>query len=84
MRYSTFLLGAFASLGLVHAFAAPEAVPEAWDDESAYLLSDHSVQSARDTGTLSELALALSARAPVLVFCGEFSAAASAVAGLPA
>lgn len=34
MRYSTFLLGAFASLGLVHAFAAPEAVPEAWDDES--------------------------------------------------
>ena len=35
---------------------------------------------ARETGTLSELALALSARTPVLVFCGELSAAASAVA----
>ena len=53
---------------------------EAWDDASAYFLSQHSVQIARDTGTLSELALALSARAPVLVFCGELSAAASAVA----
>ena len=53
---------------------------EAWDDETAYFLSHHNVQIARDTGTLSELALALSARAPVLVFCGDFSAAASAVA----
>jgi DNA-binding CsgD family transcriptional regulator len=53
---------------------------EVWDDESAYLLSHHNVQSARETGTLSELALALSARTPVLVFCGELAAAASAVA----
>ncbi len=53
---------------------------EAWDDESAYALSRNSVQIARETGTLSELALALSARTPVLVFCGEFSAAASTVA----
>ena len=53
---------------------------EVWDDESAYLLSHHSVEIARETGTLSELALALSARTPVLVFCGELSAAASAVA----
>jgi DNA-binding CsgD family transcriptional regulator len=53
---------------------------EVWDDESAYLLSQHSVESARETGTLSELALALSARTPVLVFAGEFSAAASTVA----
>ncbi|HSS60146.1 MAG TPA: LuxR C-terminal-related transcriptional regulator, partial [Candidatus Limnocylindrales bacterium] len=53
---------------------------EMWDDESAYLLSHHSVESARETGTLSELALALSARAPVLVFCGELSAAAATVA----
>ena len=37
-------------------------------------------QIARETGTLSELALALSARTPVLVFCGELSAAASTVA----
>ena len=53
---------------------------EVWDDESAYLLSYDSVRLARETGTLSELALALSARTPVLVFCGELSAAASAVA----
>jgi DNA-binding CsgD family transcriptional regulator len=52
---------------------------EAWDDESASSLSSDSVQLARETGTLAELALALSARAPVLVICGELSAAASAV-----
>ena len=53
---------------------------EVWDDASAYFLSHHSVQNARETGTLSELSLALSARTPVLVFCGELSTAASAVA----
>jgi DNA-binding CsgD family transcriptional regulator len=53
---------------------------EIWDDESAYLLSDRSVDLGRETGTLSELALALSARTPVLVFCGETSSAAAAVA----
>ena len=53
---------------------------ELWDDESAYLLSHHNVQIARETGTLSELALALSARTPVLVFCGELSDAAATVA----
>jgi DNA-binding CsgD family transcriptional regulator len=52
---------------------------EMWDDESAFSLSHHSVEIARETGTLSELALALSARTPVLVFCGEFSAAAATV-----
>jgi DNA-binding CsgD family transcriptional regulator len=53
---------------------------EMWDDENAYFLSRHNVEIARETGTLSELALALSARTPVLVFCGELSAAGSAVA----
>jgi DNA-binding CsgD family transcriptional regulator len=53
---------------------------ELWDDETAYFLSHHNVQIARRTGTLSELALALSARTPVLVLSGELSAAASAVA----
>jgi DNA-binding CsgD family transcriptional regulator len=53
---------------------------ETWDDESAYLLSHRNVEIARETGTLSELALALSARTPILVFCGELSAAATAVA----
>jgi DNA-binding CsgD family transcriptional regulator len=53
---------------------------EVWDDESAYFLSHHSVRIARETGTLSELALALSARTPVLVFSGELAGAAAAVA----
>jgi DNA-binding CsgD family transcriptional regulator/tetratricopeptide (TPR) repeat protein len=53
---------------------------EMWDDESAHSLSHHSVEIARETGTLSELALALSARTPVLVFCGDLPAAASTVA----
>jgi DNA-binding CsgD family transcriptional regulator len=53
---------------------------EIWDDESAHLLSQHSVEIARETGTLAELALALSAQTPILVFSGEVSAAASAVA----
>jgi DNA-binding CsgD family transcriptional regulator len=53
---------------------------EMWDDENAYFLSRHNVEIARETGTLSELALALSARTPVLVFCGELSAAGLAVA----
>ncbi|MDQ3894180.1 MAG: LuxR C-terminal-related transcriptional regulator, partial [Actinomycetota bacterium] len=53
---------------------------EVWDDESAYLLSHHNVRIARETGTLTELALALSARPPILVLCCELSAAASAVA----
>jgi DNA-binding CsgD family transcriptional regulator len=52
---------------------------ETWDDEHASLLSGHSVDIARETGTLSELALALSARTPVLVFCGDLQAAAATV-----
>jgi hypothetical protein len=53
---------------------------ELWDDDRAYLLSHHNVQIARKTGTLSELALALSAYTPVLVFCGDLSTAAATVA----
>jgi DNA-binding CsgD family transcriptional regulator len=53
---------------------------ELWDDDHAQSLSQSSVDAARETGTLSELALALSARAPVLVFRGDLAAAAAAVA----
>ena len=53
---------------------------EIWDDERASSLSRSSVEIARETGTLSELALALSARTPVLVFCGDLAAAAATVA----
>jgi ATP/maltotriose-dependent transcriptional regulator MalT len=52
---------------------------ELWDDQSAYDLSGHHLQMARKTGALSELPLALSSRTPILVFCGELTAAASLV-----
>ena len=52
---------------------------EIWDVDHARSLSRSSVDIARETGTLSELALALSARAPILVFCGDLDAAAAAV-----
>jgi DNA-binding CsgD family transcriptional regulator len=52
---------------------------EIWDDEHASLLSASSVEFARSTGTLSELALALSARTPVLVFRGDLLEAAATV-----
>src|SRR5262249_36779095 len=53
---------------------------EVWDDESAWLLSHRSVEIATNTGTVSELVLALSAHIPVLVFCGDFAGALSAIA----
>jgi DNA-binding CsgD family transcriptional regulator len=53
---------------------------EVWNDDAAGSLSEASVVTARETGTLSELALALSAHSPVLVFGGDLSAAAMAVA----
>jgi DNA-binding CsgD family transcriptional regulator len=49
---------------------------ELWDDESAYALSQHHLQIARRTGALTELPLALGSHTPILVFCGELSAAA--------
>jgi DNA-binding CsgD family transcriptional regulator len=52
---------------------------EIWDDERAFALSQSSVEIARDTGTLSELALALSAHTPVLIFCGDLAAATETV-----
>jgi DNA-binding CsgD family transcriptional regulator len=52
---------------------------EVWDDEHALSLSRSSVQTARETGTLAELALALSAHTPVLVFCGDLATAAAMV-----
>ncbi|MEU4197177.1 LuxR C-terminal-related transcriptional regulator [Kribbella sp. NPDC026611] len=52
---------------------------EVWDDENAYALSYQHLQTARKTGALSELPLALGSRTPVLVFCGELTAAAALV-----
>jgi DNA-binding CsgD family transcriptional regulator len=53
---------------------------EVWDDESAYVLSDRHLDTARRTGALSELSLALSSRIPVRVLCGELGPATSMVA----
>jgi ATP/maltotriose-dependent transcriptional regulator MalT len=53
---------------------------ELWDYDIAFSLSYRNVQIARETGSLSELALALSAYTPVLVFSGELSTAAMGVA----
>jgi DNA-binding CsgD family transcriptional regulator len=50
---------------------------ELWDDEGAYLLSDQQLRTVRKAGALSELPLALSSFVPILVFCGELSAAAA-------
>jgi DNA-binding CsgD family transcriptional regulator len=52
---------------------------ELWDDQSAYDLSGHHLEMARKMGALSELPLALGSRTPILVFCGELTAAASLV-----
>jgi DNA-binding CsgD family transcriptional regulator len=48
-----------------------------WDDDRWEALSARHVQLARDTGALSELPLALTSRAYVLLLAGELTAAAS-------
>jgi len=53
---------------------------ELWDDAAAHSLSQRSLRLARETGAMSELALALSAATPVLVFRGELGGAESSVA----
>jgi hypothetical protein len=48
-----------------------------WDDDHWELLSARYVQLARETGALSELPLALTARTYMLLFAGDLTAAAS-------
>ncbi|KUN38386.1 LuxR family transcriptional regulator [Streptomyces olivochromogenes] len=48
-----------------------------WDDDSWETLSARYIRLARETGTLSELPLALTARAYVLLFAGDLPGAAS-------
>ena len=50
-----------------------------WDDESWDVLSARHVELARAAGVLTELPLALSSRAMMLLFAGELSAAESLV-----
>jgi DNA-binding CsgD family transcriptional regulator len=53
---------------------------ELWDDERAAFLSEQHVEIARETGALSELALALSAAPVMPIFGGELAVAAALVA----
>jgi DNA-binding CsgD family transcriptional regulator len=55
-----------------------------WDDDRWDLLSTRYVQLARETGALSELPLALTARAYLLLFTGELAAAGSLIDELQA
>lgn len=52
---------------------------ELWDDQSACCLSQRFAESARRTGALGQLALALQARTAVLSLCGDIFAASSVV-----
>ena len=77
----------------LHAFGAGMSVDEAlplhsvagivarytWDDHSWRVLSERHVQLARSVGALSELPVALNARAFMLLFAGELAAAASLI-----
>jgi DNA-binding CsgD family transcriptional regulator len=56
---------------------AGTAAVHTWDDESYRRIADQYVQLARDTGSLSELPLALILRGHLHLQCGELSAAAS-------
>jgi DNA-binding CsgD family transcriptional regulator len=53
---------------------------ELWDDERAYALSNLYLQTARESGALSELELALGTHTHMLVLSGQLSAAESLVA----
>ena len=55
-----------------------------WDDEAWDAISTRFVQLARDAGALSALPLALTSRAGVHVFAGEFAMAASLIAEVAA
>ncbi|TCM36207.1 helix-turn-helix transcriptional regulator [Kribbella sp. VKM Ac-2568] len=57
-----------------------EAALHLWDDEAWHALSSRYVELARASGALSELPLALSTRAYMLLFAGDLTAATSLVA----
>jgi DNA-binding CsgD family transcriptional regulator len=52
---------------------------ELWDDESWYVLSERHLRSARTSGALSDLPIALTSRAFVLTFCGDLAGAGALV-----
>jgi DNA-binding CsgD family transcriptional regulator len=60
-------------------FLAATAAHYAWDDDRVDMFSARHVELARGTGTLSDIPLALNARAIALLFCGDLAGAASVV-----
>jgi len=58
---------------------ASHAATDLWDDEAWDVLSGRQVELARDAGALAVLPISLNNRAGLLVFAGEFGAAASLV-----
>jgi DNA-binding CsgD family transcriptional regulator len=50
-----------------------------WDDENWYVLSTRCAELARDAGALAALPTALTSRVGILLYAGEFDAAASAI-----
>jgi DNA-binding CsgD family transcriptional regulator len=52
---------------------------ELWDDESWSVLSERHLRSARTSGALSDLPVALTSRAFVLTFCGDLGGAGALV-----
>ncbi|WP_194909321.1 ATP-binding protein [Catenulispora rubra] len=55
------------------------AAADMWDDETWLELTTHAVRGAREAGALNFLPLALTCRAVVHVYCGEFEEAAALV-----
>jgi DNA-binding CsgD family transcriptional regulator len=73
-----------AEEGLRHLWLACHTAMQLWDDESWEVLSTRFVQLARDVGAVAVLPLALTTRAGIHLFAGEFAAAASLVEELEA
>jgi DNA-binding CsgD family transcriptional regulator len=65
--------------GLRWLWLASIVAADLWDDETWYVLSTRYAEIARDTGSLSELPLALTCRVFTHLFAGELAAAASLV-----
>ncbi|QDP97862.1 AAA family ATPase [Microlunatus elymi] len=68
---------------LRYLWLAAATAADVWDGESWQRLATEHVRIARETGSLTELPLALNSRAVVHLFAGEGDAAASLVAEIP-
>jgi DNA-binding CsgD family transcriptional regulator len=79
MALATFGIAASPAQELRWLWLTSLAALHLWDDEQWLLLSSRYVGLAREAGALSEMPLALSTRAMMLLFAGELGAAASLI-----